>query len=430
VKIRRKKTDRLTDGQLAELWAQSSRREYPVALVLRYLPLLYGVALKFAGSEEGAREEVLAFAGEFDGGQGVYDAFRRGRERARVLGGRRGEFVQRLAEGDEQAVAAFEQARAGLSKPQRECVEMLLRRGGTFETIAAGTGYLTDRIRHYVETAMETLAGDDDGVGDAAEGAPAAVCGHFAGYVKGAREGAEANAIEVASMLDPFVSDALEGVLAVRGDHARRIAELDREIEARHFTPRAKLAWLWIALGAAGVIGAVALILIYMVPMAGVKVEELPDPKAAVEVPVDTVAVADSVTVRDSIDVADSLAVPVVPVAEETVDVPEAAKPQAATGRVSFSITKDGVSGKYVSAPLIGLKRYGEYLNESAVPLSDGARGEVTLTFVVNHYGRPSRIRVVGFLSQEAHREAIRLLESGPEWHESDREATVVIRFE
>lgn len=97
------------------------------------------------------------------------------------------------------------------------------------------------------------------------------------------------------------------------------------------------------------------------------------------------------------------------------------------------SISEDGDSQDgthYVSVPKIGLRAYNEYMGKAAVRLEGEVRGDVTLTFSVNRYGRPSRIRVVETLTQEAHREAIRLLDNGPEWSPTDTPVTIVIRFE
>ena len=89
-----------------------------------------------------------------------------------------------------------------------------------------------------------------------------------------------------------------------------------------------------------------------------------------------------------------------------------------------------GGEADYTSKPKIGKARYNDYLRRAAVAPEDGVQGDVTLTFYVNRYGRPSQIRVTEYLTQEAHREAIRLLENGPEWSATDRQVTVVMRFE
>lgn len=52
-------------------------------------------------------------------------------------------------------------------------------------------------------------------------------------YIKGGRRGREAHDLELEAMRDPFLSDALEGMEAVEGDHADAAAQLERRIAAR-----------------------------------------------------------------------------------------------------------------------------------------------------------------------------------------------------
>lgn len=49
-------------------------------------------------------------------------------------------------------------------------------------------------------------------------------------YIQGNRKGKEAHRIEKEAMHDPFLSDALEGFEQVKGDHARQIEQLSRQI--------------------------------------------------------------------------------------------------------------------------------------------------------------------------------------------------------
>ncbi len=56
-------------------------------------------------------------------------------------------------------------------------------------------------------------------------------------YIRGLRKGKEAHRIEREAMNDPFLSDALEGFDSVKGDHVRRVEELQQRFEKVR-TPR------------------------------------------------------------------------------------------------------------------------------------------------------------------------------------------------
>ena len=83
--------------------------------------------------------------------------------------------------------------------------------------------------------------------------------------------------------------------------------------------------------------------------------------------------------------------------------------------------------------PTIGESAYKEYLEKNR-KLSIGSacesrRGKVILLFQVNEKGRPAKISVLRSLCQAADNEAIRLLQSGPDWTISDRNAQIEILF-
>lgn len=243
-------------------------------------------------------------------------------------------FVRGLAAGEGYAVARFEQGREALAKPQRECVDMFLRRGMTFEDIADRTGYLLDNIPAHIVLAVDVL-------------------------VPAGTECADADA------------DAEEAVQEVAV--ARR---------------RSRWFW-WVVLGVSTVV---------LVFVAGrfFEVDEVPEVAAVpVEEAVDSVVVAAPVAGRAAL--------------------------------VSISQDEDGGPA---SMPQIGRARYDEYLSQAVMPMAGESRGDVTMTFTVNRYGRPSHIRVTSVLTREAHHEAIRLLANGPEWSPSEIPVTITMRFE
>ena len=83
--------------------------------------------------------------------------------------------------------------------------------------------------------------------------------------------------------------------------------------------------------------------------------------------------------------------------------------------------------------PSIGRKAFRRYLKENLVHPSDKecarAKGKVILTFRVDKDGRPESISVKKGLCASADKEAIRLIEEGPDWTIGDESVEVSIRF-
>jgi hypothetical protein len=75
--------------------------------------------------------------------------------------------------------------------------------------------------------------------------------------------------------------------------------------------------------------------------------------------------------------------------------------------------------------PVIGRKEYKKYLKENRLTLQSedckGKKGAVNLKFSIDGNGRPTNIRVIKSLCPEADREAIRLIERGPDWTQGSR---------
>jgi len=56
---------------------------------------------------------------------------------------------------------------------------------------------------------------------------------NFLDYIQGKRKGKEAHRIEMDSMNDPFLADAIEGFDSVKGDHAKRIMQMQEKVAGR-----------------------------------------------------------------------------------------------------------------------------------------------------------------------------------------------------
>ena len=84
--------------------------------------------------------------------------------------------------------------------------------------------------------------------------------------------------------------------------------------------------------------------------------------------------------------------------------------------------------------PVIGKRNYQKYLKENLVRPTDEkcaqVKGKVILTFLVNKEGRPFYIKVKESLCESADKEAIRLIQEGPDWVYGNKPVEVTVKFE
>jgi len=84
-------------------------------------------------------------------------------------------------------------------------------------------------------------------------------------------------------------------------------------------------------------------------------------------------------------------------------------------------------------APVVGDKAYKDYIDKNRKKFTDKTcekpHGKVILVFRVNEKGRPNNITVLRSLCQAVDREAIRLLQNGPDWTYSDINGRLEILF-
>ncbi len=282
-------------------------------------------------------------------------------------------FVAGLSAGSPAAVERFEQGRVSLTKPRRVCVELFLCEGETFDSIARRTGYLVDDIPVHIAAGVRQcvpLCNDPDMEEEGTE------------MLTGERS--EPGGEPPPPAANPHSQSSFDPPLAAPRNR-RRI-------------------WLWWALAAVIVVA----VGVYLYSM---KAKPVPVQPPVVEKPVpERPVVANTEAIEE-------------PVQDSTV----VAKP---SGRARIVTISRGDDGEYISVPLIGQRQYDDYLSNAMMPLDEEAsRGEVTMTFRVNRYGRPSGIRVISILTHEANHEAIRLLANGPEWAETEGQVTLTIRF-
>ena len=84
--------------------------------------------------------------------------------------------------------------------------------------------------------------------------------------------------------------------------------------------------------------------------------------------------------------------------------------------------------------PVIGKRKYQKYLKENLVRPTDEkcaqVKGKVILTFLVNKEGRPFYIKVKESLCESSDKEAIRLIQEGPDWIYGNKSVEITVKFE
>lgn len=93
----------------------------------------------------------------------------------------------------------------------------------------------------------------------------------------------------------------------------------------------------------------------------------------------------------------------------------------------------DSLQGPVVPEPVTGMKQYKKYLKKNLTYPADDAcaevKGKVTLTFFVNKEGRPFDIKVKESLCKSLDKEAIRLIQEGPDWTYGNQPAEITVKF-
>lgn len=84
--------------------------------------------------------------------------------------------------------------------------------------------------------------------------------------------------------------------------------------------------------------------------------------------------------------------------------------------------------------PVDGKRKYLKYLKKNLVRPTDETcaqvKGKVVLTFLVNRDGRSFHIKVKKSLCESSDKEAIRLVQEGPDWTYGNKQAEVTVKFD
>ncbi|MCD8072678.1 MAG: hypothetical protein LUE10_05840 [Alistipes sp.] len=181
---------RMSDSQLVWLYNETGERKYYSELFMRYIPLLYGLCLKYIPSEEQAKAVIKRLFDhileEFDKTEFYGDTFRdwlyvnsrrfiedyarENRYQVRqffsadmhnTLSSDAFEYSRILEKADRQAHLLFESTSGRLTKPEVTCIGMFFLKRKCFRSISATTGYLASAVKNYIESGLEKMAGSE-----------------------------------------------------------------------------------------------------------------------------------------------------------------------------------------------------------------------------------------------------------------------------
>lgn len=277
-------------------------------------------------------------------------------------------------------------------------------------------------------------------------------------YIQGRRKGKEAHRLEKEAMKDPFLSDALDGYQAVEGSHVESIEAMRRRISRRTRSRRESItkwsvaASLLICLGFGSYFWlnketslpeqaqSMAVIEEKAIPL-----EQAPlavASKAATPIasaPAAPTAATPVAAAPDPDPAAVAAAPAAAPVPVEILSIVEDAAPIADTATESIAEVKIAPRALTRSAvlhaphPVIGEEAFREYLKKELVHPQDSAckdiTGTVLIEFHINEQGRPINLTVKQSLCESADKEALRLIEKGPDWEGDTGAVTVPVVF-
>lgn len=243
-------------------------------------------------------------------------------------------------------------------------------------------------------------------------------------YIQGSRKGKDAHRLEKEAMKDPFLSDALDGFQAVEGNHVESIKEMRRRISRRTRSHRDSItkwsiaASLLICLGFGSYFwlnrqsGMPAQSPLAVVATNSMQEQEnASGAEAKAKVSEDTPQPPAPVVAEASVAQVEVYSAPSEDVAVADIVAEEEAP-------VATMLTRS--MPRHIPQPVIGEKAYREYLKKELIHPQDslckGVSGTVVVEFHINEKGRPVDLKVKRSLCKSADKEAIRLIEKGPDW--------------
>lgn len=276
-------------------------------------------------------------------------------------------------------------------------------------------------------------------------------------YIQGSRKGKDAHRLEKEAMKDPFLSDALDGFQAVEGNHVESIEEMRRRISRRTRSHRNSItkwsiaASLLICLGFGSYFWLNRQLGMPSQSPLAVVMEEQAAPLQ--QAPLAGIA-ADSMQEQENANASGAGEVKA-KVFEDTPQPPVPAVAEAFVAQVEvYSAPCEDVAVVDIIAeeeapvvanalarsmpqqmpqPVIGEKAYREYLKKELIHPQDslckGVSGTVVVEFHINEKGRPVDLKVKRSLCESADKEALRLIEKGPDWEVDTVKVSIPVVF-
>lgn len=244
-------------------------------------------------------------------------------------------------------------------------------------------------------------------------------------YIQGKRKGKDAHRLEKEAMKDPFLSDALDGYQAMEGNHAESIEAMRRRI-SRRTRSRQESIMKW----------SIAASLLICMGFGSYfwlnRDTGLPEQAQSIAFVEDQ-----SVPLEQAQVAATTAAAPAAPASEEALAIAEddivepkiAAEPKV---RIAPTLLTRSMP-RHLPQPVVGEEAFQEYLKKELIHPQDsvckGITGTVLIEFHINEQGRPVNLAVKQSLCESADREALRLIEKGPDWQVDTALVVVPIVF-
>lgn len=223
-------------------------------------------------------------------------------------------------------------------------------------------------------------------------------------YVQGSRKGKEAYRLEKEAMKDPFLSDALDGYQAVEGNHVESIEDMRRRISRRARSHRDNITKWSIAASLLICLGFGSYF--WLNRQLGMLAQS----------PLAVVMEKQAAPLQQA---------PLAGIAADSMQEQENASGAGEALTRSMS--------RHIPQPVIGKDAYHEYLKKELIHPQDslckGVSGTVVVEFQINEKGRPVDLKVKRSLCESADREALRLIEQGPDWQVDTAKVFVPVVF-
>jgi len=281
-------------------------------------------------------------------------------------------------------------------------------------------------------------------------------------YLKGDRFGEKAYELEKEAMQDPFLQDAIDGYDQEDDRPTNNLKKLKNQLKKK--TKRnSRYLQLW-GIAIVGVLVIIGLSIFYFLYGNDNKEEPIYVTNTSTELITNTKSEVDTlVNTTDAIVNSDQTEVLTeekdkAPALQEKRTIPEESQRLLWNQRrerneeLTSSISRDeiqeilstyvdkqtpaqavNVNANATPKPASGEAAYSDYIKTNRKPVTSDPgemrQGKVILMFNVNESGRPVDISVLRSLNQAADKEAIRLLQNGPKWTASDKNAYLEVEF-